>query len=97
MAMIMATIPSIRSMLFFLEGFHLSAASFSMLTLPAIQRSTIVHVHLNHLPRDQPLAQGRENAGHVLQPYGLGVQSAVMPSFRVMVSHQRANPRPTIT
>jgi len=39
-AMIRATMPSIRSMLFFFDGFQLSAASFSMLTLPAIQRST---------------------------------------------------------
>jgi hypothetical protein len=39
-AMIRASMPSIRSMLFFFDGFQLSAASFSMLTLPAIQRST---------------------------------------------------------
>jgi hypothetical protein len=39
-AMIRATMPSICSMLFFFDGFQLSAASFSMLTLPAIQRST---------------------------------------------------------
>jgi hypothetical protein len=30
-------IPSIRSMIFFFDGFQLSAASFSMLTSPASQ------------------------------------------------------------
>ena len=38
--MISATIPSIRSMLFFFDGFQLSAASVSIDTFPAIQRRT---------------------------------------------------------
>ena len=37
--MINATIPSIRSVLFFLEGIQLSVASVSMETLDAIQRN----------------------------------------------------------
>jgi len=38
--MIRATIPSIRSRLFFFDGFQLSTASVSIEALPAIQRST---------------------------------------------------------
>ncbi len=54
-ALINATIPSIRSVLFFLEGFQLSAASVSMETLEAIQRSTGLRRNTRSIVTERPL------------------------------------------
>lgn len=54
---IRVTVPSIRSTLFFFDGFQLSAASVSIETLLDIQRSTGYQGSARNAPRHSPFTQ----------------------------------------